>query len=165
MLGLDLGANDFVSKPFSLRELLARVRALLRHEREHHQDEERLSGELKMAEKVQQELFPKVLPNLPGLDYAGICRPRARRQRRLLRFSGARRGQAGAAAGGCLRQGNVRSAARSVVACPAVRANAPAAGVRCGEVLAKANGLLFETTTAERYASCSTESTIPPRGC
>lgn len=28
-----------------------------------------------MAEKVQQELFPKVLPHAPGLDYAGICRP------------------------------------------------------------------------------------------
>ena len=30
VLGLDLGADDYVAKPFSLRELLARVRALLR---------------------------------------------------------------------------------------------------------------------------------------
>jgi DNA-binding response OmpR family regulator len=30
VLGLDLGADDYVSKPFSLRELLARIRALLR---------------------------------------------------------------------------------------------------------------------------------------
>lgn len=30
VLGLDLGADDYVSKPFSLRELLARMRALLR---------------------------------------------------------------------------------------------------------------------------------------
>jgi sigma-B regulation protein RsbU (phosphoserine phosphatase) len=35
----------------------------------------------------------------------------------------------------------------------AVRANAPSAGVRCGEVLAQANALLSETTTAERYAT------------
>jgi DNA-binding response OmpR family regulator len=30
ILGLDLGADDYVSKPFSIRELKARVRALLR---------------------------------------------------------------------------------------------------------------------------------------
>ena len=30
VLGLDIGADDYVTKPFSLRELLARVRAILR---------------------------------------------------------------------------------------------------------------------------------------
>jgi DNA-binding response OmpR family regulator len=30
VLGLDLGADDYVTKPFSVRELLARVRAILR---------------------------------------------------------------------------------------------------------------------------------------
>jgi DNA-binding response OmpR family regulator len=30
VLGLDIGADDYVTKPFSLRELLARIRALLR---------------------------------------------------------------------------------------------------------------------------------------
>ena len=30
ILGLELGADDYITKPFSLRELLARVRAVLR---------------------------------------------------------------------------------------------------------------------------------------
>jgi DNA-binding response OmpR family regulator len=30
VLGLDLGADDYMAKPFSIRELLARIRALLR---------------------------------------------------------------------------------------------------------------------------------------
>src|ERR1700681_733207 len=30
VLGLELGADDYVTKPFSLRELLARIRAVLR---------------------------------------------------------------------------------------------------------------------------------------
>src|SRR6202790_3233668 len=30
VLGLDLGADDYVAKPFSVRELMARIRALLR---------------------------------------------------------------------------------------------------------------------------------------
>src|ERR1051326_24794 len=30
VLGLDLGADDYVTKPFSVRELMARIRALLR---------------------------------------------------------------------------------------------------------------------------------------
>src|SRR5205807_196789 len=33
VLGLELGADDYVTKPFSLRELLARVRAVLRRPR------------------------------------------------------------------------------------------------------------------------------------
>jgi DNA-binding response OmpR family regulator len=40
VVGLDLGADDYVVKPFSPRELMARIRALLRRRRlEHDQDE------------------------------------------------------------------------------------------------------------------------------
>jgi two-component system response regulator BaeR len=33
LIGLDLGADDYVCKPFSVRELVARVRAILRRRR------------------------------------------------------------------------------------------------------------------------------------
>jgi DNA-binding response OmpR family regulator len=42
VLGLDLGADDYVTKPFSIRELLARVRALIRRHRKAHELPEQL---------------------------------------------------------------------------------------------------------------------------
>lgn len=36
VLGLELGADDYVTKPFSVRELIARIRALLRRQMEIH---------------------------------------------------------------------------------------------------------------------------------
>ncbi len=37
VLGLELGADDYVTKPFSVRELVARVKAVLRREKEKHE--------------------------------------------------------------------------------------------------------------------------------
>ncbi|MCI0495372.1 response regulator transcription factor [candidate division KSB1 bacterium] len=36
--GLELGADDYVTKPFSPRELLARIKAILRRSQRHHHD-------------------------------------------------------------------------------------------------------------------------------
>src|SRR5712691_3938032 len=152
VLGLDLGANDYVSKPFSLRELLARVRALLRHEREHRLDEQRLNSELEMAAKVQQELFPRVLPKVPGLDYGGICRPARGVSGDYYDFLVLGDGKLGLlladVSGKGMPAALLGPSLRAAVRTPARTPNAA-----CGEVLAKANRLLFETTAAERFAT------------
>lgn len=38
--GLDSGADDYITKPFEIEELLARIRVVLRHESHHHQQSE-----------------------------------------------------------------------------------------------------------------------------
>lgn len=43
VVGLELGADDYVTKPFSIRELLARVKAVLRRARPVPKDQERYS--------------------------------------------------------------------------------------------------------------------------
>jgi len=48
--GLDAGADDYVSKPFSVKELLARVRAVLRrHERSRDEDERLVQGPITLS--------------------------------------------------------------------------------------------------------------------
>ena len=76
--GLDLGADDYVMKPFSLNELQARVRALLRRQDEYHhatREIAELKRDLDMARKVQENLFPKHIPSVRGWECAARCRP------------------------------------------------------------------------------------------
>jgi len=52
--GLELGADDYITKPFSLRELLARVRAVLRRPGPRGRFEEYRFGDVRIRPRVRQ---------------------------------------------------------------------------------------------------------------
>src|ERR1035437_9254979 len=55
VLGLEIGADDYVVKPFSSRELLARVKAVLRRKEHSRRDPEVLDiGDLKMDYRTHE---------------------------------------------------------------------------------------------------------------
>jgi DNA-binding response OmpR family regulator len=54
VLGLELGADDYVTKPFSLRELLARVRAVLRRPGPRHKFAEWSFGNVRVRLRGRQ---------------------------------------------------------------------------------------------------------------
>jgi two-component system alkaline phosphatase synthesis response regulator PhoP len=54
VLGLELGADDYVSKPFSLRELMARIRAVLRRPGPRQKFEEFAFGDVRVHLRARQ---------------------------------------------------------------------------------------------------------------
>lgn len=56
LLGLEMGADDYITKPFSLRELVARIKTVLR--RTTYEEEETTNGELEMIIRGNIKIFP-----------------------------------------------------------------------------------------------------------
>jgi serine phosphatase RsbU (regulator of sigma subunit) len=73
--GLELGADDYVTKPFSPIELRARIKSILLHRKAWLGDGARLDRELRTAADVQQRLLPQSRPRISTLDYVGYCQP------------------------------------------------------------------------------------------
>lgn len=55
----------------SFNEMTSSVRELIEEQRRR----QRLENELSIAREVQEQLFPRSLPSVPGLELAAICRP------------------------------------------------------------------------------------------
>lgn len=150
--GLDLGANDYVTKPFSPRELMARIRGLLRFVESNRQDRKRLEEEVDAASHVQQRLFPSSQPLVRGLDYAGLCRPAFGVSGDYYDYF--------TLPSGCLALlladvcGKGMPAALVAASLHAtVRAYGPAARRNCGELIADVNRTLFTTTSSDRFVT------------
>jgi phosphoserine phosphatase RsbU/P len=55
----------------SFNEMIGSVGELIEEQRER----QKLAHEVEVAREVQQQLFPRSLPSVPGLDLAAVCRP------------------------------------------------------------------------------------------
>jgi two-component system alkaline phosphatase synthesis response regulator PhoP len=69
LTGLDIGADDYVTKPFSPKELAARVRAVLRRLPREHGPEEISSGELSMNFTNHEAWFAGKQLNLTSVEF------------------------------------------------------------------------------------------------
>ncbi len=152
VLGLDLGANDYVTKPFSVRELLARVRAALRQRQEWMAERRHLDQQIGTAAEVQQRLFPQFRPAVAGLDYVGFCQPAWTISGDYYDFLDLGPGRLGLLVADVVGKGMAAALlTASLHAC--VRTHAPLLGDRCGDVVARVNALLYEATDASKFAT------------
>jgi DNA-binding response OmpR family regulator len=70
VLGLDLGADDYVVKPFRMRELLARIRAALRHsEKTPHPFELLRGGDILLDERTHTVTVKDALVMLTPIEF------------------------------------------------------------------------------------------------
>jgi sigma-B regulation protein RsbU (phosphoserine phosphatase) len=152
VLGLDLGADDYVTKPFSPRELRARIRAALRHRPGQMFQGADLEGQLRVASDVQQRLFPQHRPNLATLDYVGFCQPARAMSGDYYDFLDLPCGKLGLLVADVVGKGMPAALLMASIHA-SIRTHAALFGDFCGEVLAKVNTLLYEATDAGMFAT------------
>jgi serine phosphatase RsbU (regulator of sigma subunit) len=152
VLGLDLGADDYVSKPFGIRELSARIRSILRNRRDAIGDHGRLTRELQSAADVQRTLFPRARPNLRTLDCAGICRPASAVGGDYFDYLPVGSGRVALVLADIAGKG-MPAALRMASLHGLIRAQAAEFGPRLADLLASMNALLHQESGRPSYAT------------
>lgn len=69
VMGLNIGADDYIAKPFSLREVVARVAAVLRTYRHEPQHQALSCGELMLDPSTNRVTAGGKLINIRGIEY------------------------------------------------------------------------------------------------
>jgi two-component system phosphate regulon response regulator PhoB len=67
--GLNIGADDYIAKPFSLREVVARVAAVLRTHRHENQEQALTCGELMLDPSSNRVTARGQVINVKGIEY------------------------------------------------------------------------------------------------
>ena len=73
VLGLDSGADDFISKPFGIMELVARIRAVLRRTRPEQEDQEYRLGSLTVSPRRHEVRVEGQLILLTNKEFELLC--------------------------------------------------------------------------------------------
>ena len=76
--GFELGANDYLTKPFDLQEVRMRVRALLKAKCYSDAAKEQLQSDLRVAHEIQMGMVPQDFSSLEsrfGVELSGLLEP------------------------------------------------------------------------------------------
>jgi serine phosphatase RsbU (regulator of sigma subunit) len=152
VMGLDGGADDYVSKPFSPRELRARIRTALRHQPGGPSLAADVQRQLHTAAEVQQRLFPQVRPVSATLDYTAFSQPALGMSGDYYDFLDLGGEKIGLLVADVAGKG-IPAAMVMASVHGSIRMHAPLLGDHCGEVLARLNASLYESTNSGTFAT------------